>query len=195
MSILIIRHGQDLPNYRGGWSNSGLTEKGKKQSHKLGNYLLSCNISRIITSDLPRAKETANIVNEYLHKPIEYQREWREINSGLLSGISKAESDKLYPNYYIEKMGVDQHFPDGESPREFYERIICAFECLQKKAGVNERIALITHGGVIMALFHFLEGLNWLENRQYIKVEKCSISIVDCVNEHWQLVLKNYCNY
>lgn len=66
MSILIIRHGQNLPNYRGGWSNNGLTEAGKEQSHKLGNYLLSCNISRIVTSDLSRAKEIANIVNKYL---------------------------------------------------------------------------------------------------------------------------------
>ena len=195
MSVLIIRHGQDMPNYRGGWSNNGLTEIGKEQSHKLGNYLLSCNISRIVTSDLPRAKETAEIVNEYLQKPIEYLQEWREINSGLLSGMRKAESDELYPNYYIEKIGIDQHFPEGESPREFYERIVSAFERLQKSVGENEKIALVTHGGVIMALFHLLEDLNWIENRQYIKVEKCSISVVNRVDGCWKLVLKNYFNY
>lgn len=195
MSILIIRHGQDLPNHRGGWSNSGLTEIGKEQSHKLGSYLLSCNISRIVTSDLPRAQETANIVNEYLQKPIEYLPEWREINSGLLSGMSKANSDNMYPNFYIEKIGIDQHFPGGESPREFYKRIVRSFESLQKNVGEDENIVLITHGGVIMALYHFFECLNWIENRQYIKVEKCSISIVKRMDGCWKLVLKNFYNY
>ena len=60
MSILIIRHAQDLPNYRGGWSSNGLTEIGRGQAHHLGEILLSYDIDRIVTSDLPRARETAN---------------------------------------------------------------------------------------------------------------------------------------
>lgn len=50
MSILIIRHAQDLPNYRGGWSSNGLTEIGRGQAHHLGEILLSYDIDRIVTS-------------------------------------------------------------------------------------------------------------------------------------------------
>lgn len=195
MKILIIRHGQDLPNYRGGWSKNGLTEEGRKQAHKLGRYLLSRKISRIITSDLPRAKETADILNDYLKVPIEYQPAWREINSGLLSGMNKMQSDEKYPDFYIEKIDIDQHFPEGESPREFYERIIDAFETLQREITIDEDIALVTHGGVIMALFHYLENLDWIEKRQYIKVEKCSISTVIFDGDNWKLENKNFYMY
>lgn len=195
MSIFIIRHAQDLPNYRGGWSKNGLTELGREQAHRLGKYLLSYKISRIITSDLPRASETADIVNEYLKVPIEYNFEWREINSGLLSGMSKIQSDEQYPNYYIEKIGIDQHFPEGESPREFYERITRAFKKLQKSVGKDENLALITHGGVIMALFHQFEGKDWIDRREYIKVEKCSISTLVFSEEGWKLANKNFYDY
>lgn len=195
MSILIIRHGQDLPNYRGGWSKNGLSDEGKKQAHKLGQHLISYNISRIITSDIPRASETAEIINGYLNLPIEYSKEWREINAGLLSGMSKNKSDEKYPGYYIEKIGIDQHFPKGESPREFYKRVIKAFEMLQQNVSRDENIALITHGGVIMALFHYLEDLDWIYNRQYLKVEKCSISILVFKEGYWKIIKKNYYNY
>lgn len=109
--------------------------------------------------------------------------------------MSKAQSDEIRPNFYIEKIGIDQHFPKGENPREFYERIESAFESLQKSVAENENIALITYGGVIMALFHFLEGLDWIEDRQYIKVEKCSISVVNRMDGCWKLVLKSFFNY
>lgn len=195
MTLFIIRHGQDLPNYRGGWSNNGLTDAGKEQSFRLGNFLTEMNISRIISSDLLRAKETADIVNKCLNLPIEYTSEWREINSGTISGMTKAESDKKYPNFYIEKMGIDQHFPNGESPREFYDRIITALISLQQKALHDERIVLITHGGVIMALLHYFEGLDWVDDRKYIKVEKCSINTAAFENSSWRLINKGYDSY
>lgn len=195
MTLLIIRHGQDLPNHRGGWSNKGLTDVGKEQSHRLGKYLKELNISRIISSDLPRSKETADVINEYLNLPIEYSSEWREINSGILSGMSKQESDEKYPNFYIEKMGIDQHYPNGESPREFYKRIINALISLQQTATQDETIALITHGGVIMALLHYFEDLDWINDRKYLKVEKCSISTVVFENGKWKLINKDYNSY
>ena len=195
MSILIIRHAQDLPNYRGGWSSNGLTEIGRGQAHHLGEILLSYDIDRIVTSDLPRARETADIVNEYLKIPIEYCCEWREINSGLLSGMSRTQSDEKYPDFYIEKMEIDQHYPEGESPREFYERIIQVFVKLQQSINEDENVALITHGGVIMALFHQLEDLDWIHDRKYIKVEKCSISTVAHEKGGWKLINKNYYDY
>ncbi len=195
MTLLIIRHGQDLPNHRGGWSYSGLTNEGKQQSHKLGIYLKKQKISCIVSSDLPRSKETADIINQYLGIPIEYLSEWREINSGLLSGMSKKESDEKYPGFYIEKIDIDKHFPNGESPREFYERIISALTNLQQRFKHNETVALVTHGGVIMALLHYFEGLDWINDRQYLKVEKCSVSTAIFEYDEWKLIKKDDNSY
>lgn len=109
--------------------------------------------------------------------------------------MSKIQSDELYPNYYIKKIGIDQHFPKGESPREFYERITGAFMKLQQSVSIDKNVALITHGGIIMALFHYFEGKDWINKREYIKVDKCSTSTMVPDKEGWKLTNKNYNNY
>ena len=41
-----------------------------------------------------------------------------------------------------------------------------------------------------MALFHYLEDLDWIYNRQYLKVEKCSISILVFKEGYWKIIKK-----
>ena len=195
--MLIIRHGQDEPNFRGGWSEKGLTPLGIFQSYKLSNYLLSIgyNNSKIISSDLPRAKETALILSKHLNSDLKLSKNWREVNSGLLSGMNKDESDIIYPNMYLEKLSIDEKYPEGESPREFYNRVVHAFNKLVLKINNCEKTILVTHGGTIMVLFHYLKGLDWINDRKYIKVEKCSINYVEYENSKWQIIRENHYNY
>lgn len=63
MKIILVRHGMDEEGYRGGWSQRGLIEEGITQSERLGDYLHhhleQYNINTVISSDLPRAVQTA----------------------------------------------------------------------------------------------------------------------------------------
>ena len=71
MNIYLVRHGDDDERYRGGWSNLPLIAEGIDKSKKLAEYLVSnqnnsIKTDRIISSDLKRARMTADIINENL---------------------------------------------------------------------------------------------------------------------------------
>ncbi len=74
MKIYFIRHGQDDENYRGGWSDLGLTPIGMKQASQLGRFLSEHKreylIMKIISSDLNRAVQTAIALQKELNIPL-----------------------------------------------------------------------------------------------------------------------------
>lgn len=156
MTIYLVRHGADDNTKRGGWSNQPLTEKGLKQSEELARKLKygNCNAEIIYSSDLLRARQTAEILAQHLNLEVEYNAEFREVNNGDLAGMDNELADKLYPNLYWRKLEWEQHYPNGESPKEFYERIKSAWEKLIKSNHKN--VILVSHGGVINVIMHLV---------------------------------------
>ena len=59
--IYLMRHGADAPDRYGGWSDFGLTDVGKEQVCEARLQLLNKGITEIYSSDLARAKETAQL--------------------------------------------------------------------------------------------------------------------------------------
>ena len=127
MKIYIARHGQDDDSVRGGWSDCSLTDLGVKQSVDLADEILSksdeYNIGMIVSSDIIRAKQTALIISEKLSVPVKYDMDFREVNNGDLAGLDNHIAEEKYPNLYWRKLDWEEHYPHGESPKEFYERI------------------------------------------------------------------------
>lgn len=152
----LIRHGKDDDTVRGGWSNIGLTEYGVEQVHKLGAELkeMELDVDCIYASDLQRAKETAEIIAEYLQVPINYRPEFRETNNGDLAGMKNEEAAEKYPGMYWSTLEYDQCYPNGESPETFYKRVEEGWEKFKEevKATGVKNVVLVTHGGVIEAI-------------------------------------------
>ncbi|MBP5604488.1 MAG: histidine phosphatase family protein, partial [Ruminiclostridium sp.] len=135
-----------------GWSDAGLSlsgiEQAKHASERIahGNYI----IRHIFSSDLPRAKETADIIADRLGIGVTFLREFRETNNGDLAGISKERFQAEYPGLYYSSLDWEQQYPNGESPKLFYERITEAWRVFKNKAdSLNGNVLLVTHGGVI----------------------------------------------
>ncbi|MFA5283040.1 MAG: histidine phosphatase family protein [Bacilli bacterium] len=171
MNLYLVRHGEDLPGYRGGWALYPLTQKGRRQISDLADYIIENGISfsYIVSSDLPRAKQSAEILAKKMHKKIIFDSDFREYNNGDLAGMSNAEADKKYPGLYFNAVGMDDHFPHGESPREYFLRISKAYEKIVAK---GDDILLITHGGVLDVINHLVHHLKWTNNSPYKKYYK-----------------------
>ena len=86
--IYLMRHGLDDERFVGGHSNVKLTKEGIHQVKLASNYLKKQNlpITRIISSDLTRAVQTAEIVSEVLNLNLETMTLLREQNKGKLNG-------------------------------------------------------------------------------------------------------------
>ena len=153
MICYLVRHGKDDGSVRGGWSNSPLTEEGIAQVHHLAAGIVSAgnlNIAAIYASDLPRARQTADILSSALSLPVTELPEFRETNNGLLAGMNNQVAARLYPGLYWSALDWEQAYPGGESPAQFYGRICSAWHSF--KAAMREKdrnVILVTHGGVM----------------------------------------------
>lgn len=184
MKFIFIRHGKDDGKYRGGWSNQDIISEGKEQAHKLAKYLEenkgSLNINKFVVSDLKRAITTANIANEFLDLPVELEPELREMNNGDLAGMLNDDALVKYPGLFFNTLEMNEKYPNGESPIDFYNRIKDWFyQAIETYKDVDGNIAFITHSGVINIIYYIVKGLNWSNKEKSFKIGNCSIHILD----------------
>ena len=196
MRILLIRHGRDEQGYRGGWSQRGLTEEGVTQSQQLATHLYCCwqPLSFLISSDLRRARETAEYIARKLALPLHLSPLWREMNNGELAGMSNHLAEQLYPGLFASSLQMDETYPGGESPRQFYQRIIQTFENLCEKMVTRQfpsDIVVVTHGGVINIISYWLKGMIWSNKEPFFPISFTSIHEVSYQEGKWQFTNEN----
>lgn len=153
MICYLIRHGKDDDSVRGGWSDAPLTSEGITQVNQLAAKLLTAdnmNVGAIYSSDLPRAKQTADILSNALNAPVIEKPEFRETNNGVLAGMDNLVAAERYPGLYWSALEWEQCYPDGESPCRFYNRILNAWNAFKREIQkADQNVILVTHGGVI----------------------------------------------
>lgn len=187
----LVRHGQDDTTVRGGWSSNGLTEKGKLQAARLAEDFRTREepqIHRIYSSDLPRTMETAQPVADVLGLTVMPRKEFREVNNGLLAGMDNELALERYPGLFWNRMHWNQHYPEGESPREFHDRIRRAWKAFSSElVQAQENAILVTHGGVISLLEDLVKGVRY-SNRERHRWISCT-AVVPLVyrDGHWHV--------
>lgn len=184
MNILFVRHGKDSDQHRGGWSQLDLLPEGKREAEALADHLVrhkeDYHFTKMITSDLKRAETTATILAETLQLPLEKESTLRETNNGDLAGMLNSEADQKFPHLYFRSLAMDEHYPNGESPREFYQRIKTWFQrFLQENNNSDETQIVVTHGGVINIIYHLVNQIEWTNKSNLFHVKHCSISLLN----------------
>ncbi|SDK69733.1 alpha-ribazole phosphatase [Natronincola ferrireducens] len=180
--LYLIRHGETEENANRrfcGWTDVSLNQLGKSQALRLTNAFKNIEIDVMYTSNLRRAKETAEAIKGDKNYPIHEITSLRELNFGRVEGLTIEEIQKNYPEVYreLENDYVRVKFPDGESLQEMHERVVNALEEILHQHR-EKHIAIIAHSGVIRSMVaHLITG-----NISYhwnFKVDHCSISIIE----------------
>ncbi|MDR2505349.1 MAG: histidine phosphatase family protein [Oscillospiraceae bacterium] len=146
-TIITIQHTQAVHHTNGmvgSWTDWELTDLGKEQAENIGKKL-SAELKRkkvkIYSSDLIRAKQTAEPLARYFGVLVEYRVELREHNLGEAVGKSWAWFDEhAVPIHSMD----DRPLPDAECGRDVWNRM-SAF-CDEIMATDNEIIILVAHG-------------------------------------------------
>ncbi|MDR1687501.1 MAG: phosphoglycerate mutase family protein [Clostridiales bacterium] len=161
-NIITIQHTQSVHHVNamiGGQGDWSLTELGIKQADKIGeNLALEIDGSNYImySSDLLRAKQTAENAGRHLGiKPV-LTAALREINCGTANGVSKEESRKIFLGSM--KTIDDKSYPGAESMRDVWNRLREFLnEIMTRK---EENIIIVAHG-ISLGIFNMLWlGLN-----------------------------------
>lgn len=155
MEILLIRHGMTEGNRAGryiGSTDEPISSEGAAGIIATAKRKAYQNVSRVYISPMRRCVETAKLIFPSL-TPIELDG-LRECDFGLFEGKTHAELERNPAYIQWIDSGGKMTPPGGEDVARFRERCRAEFICAadESRAKNEEKIAFVTHGGVIMAL-------------------------------------------
>ncbi len=161
MTILLIRHGETDSNRDRivQTPETPLSQRGLNQAELLGARLSDAGVSKVLTSDLARARMTAEAVVRHSGAPLEFDAFLQERNFGDLRGRS-------YQEIGIDIMAPDYEPPGGESWEVFHARVEHAWSRIRAASkSVEGDLAVVSHGLVCysLVLHHLLLGAHGIE--------------------------------
>jgi Fructose-2,6-bisphosphatase len=175
VNIYLIRHARQCSRLCN--VNVELAEEGKLQAALLRDRLKSYTIDALYSSDLIRARQTAEILNKTLQLPHEIREGIREISFGLLEGKTDEYINDQFADFKKEQkmLKEDIPYPGGENGREVYDRAMPVIEEILQSGKKN--IAIVTHGGTIRVLMAALFGENLAKRFLFgVSLENTSIT-------------------
>jgi 2,3-bisphosphoglycerate-dependent phosphoglycerate mutase len=148
MAMFLIRHGETIGNASRivQRPDSPLSPRGIAQAERLARRLAPQGIARIVSSDLTRARITAERLQRLTGVPLSVEPFLQERNFGDLRGTPYGELgfDMFAPAYAP---------PNGETWEVFHARVDAAWERLQELAEATDgHLAVVTHGLVCRSL-------------------------------------------
>lgn len=162
----LIRHGEtdwNVEQRLQGWRDIALNQRGKQQAQSIGTFLKAQNIEfdAVLSSDLQRAVQTAQIIFTESKTPLIQDPQLRERNYGIYEGEPWKKMLQLvdHPAPEINLRDPDLFIPNGESLIVFHDRIVQTFNRIAKERP-NQHLAVIAHGGVIDMVWRQLQGLD-----------------------------------
>lgn len=186
LEIIFVRHGESEMNMKGiysGWTNCILTQNGLKQAEIVSEKLAGEEIDLIISSDLDRCLETAEIINKFHKKTIIKEINLKEINFGIWEGLSYDEICIGFPQKVKawEEDYVNFKMPKGESLFEMHQRVNNALGRIidEYKEGT---ILIVSHSGVIRSILS-QQVLGSIDGYWKFKIENCGITRLQIVDD------------
>lgn len=172
--VILLRHGETAWNAEGryqGQLDSPLTASGLAQAHALAGRLSGERFAALYSSDLGRARQTAEAISARTDRPIITHAGLRERNLGAFQGSTRAEAKARWPEDYrqLRSGHPDYAPPEGESQRAMTVRIEAALADITAPHP-DQTIVAITHGGVLSALLRHVLGLPIDTPRRFARV-------------------------
>ncbi|MDF2533550.1 MAG: putative phosphoglycerate mutase family protein [Clostridia bacterium] len=162
IKVYLVRHGETEYNKKGcyyGWTDCGLAEEGIEQSKALGKTFKDIPYDVMLSSDLKRAIETANIINDDSVE-LKLDRRLRELNFGQWEGKSYKEVAIEYTehwNLWVEDF-ENAEPTEGESFVSMCNRVCqCVDDILDEYR--DKCIVIVGHNGSLRIIAAYLLGL------------------------------------
>ncbi|SEM70188.1 histidine phosphatase family protein [Lihuaxuella thermophila] len=156
--VCFIRHGETDWNKEirfQGQTDIPLSETGVEQAKFLAEYLKDHTISAIYSSDLKRARQTAELIAAKHGLAVRATPEFRERSAGEWEGLTLSEIKEKYPDW--EQIRFTGGAYGIEPVEQLKKRMLGGVEALVEKHQ-GEHIYIVAHGMCINAVLHVLTG-------------------------------------
>jgi broad specificity phosphatase PhoE len=163
--LILIRHGETDWNIEGRWQGQEdvpLNGNGIQQAEANARELHSLKIDAIYSSDLGRARQTAEIIGKEIGLRVFIDVRLREIHQGAWQGMLITDIEERYAEIFKNRRADPLNFapPGGETGRQVQERVIPAIqEIIQTHP--HQTIVVVSHGFVIAVLMTWYKNLSF----------------------------------
>jgi broad specificity phosphatase PhoE len=143
--LLIVRHGETDWNAERRWQGHAdipLNARGREQAQALAEELADERVDAIYTSDLSRARDTAEIVGTRVGVPVVVVAGLREVDVGPIEGLT-AEEASAFDGW------------QGESRESHSARVLGALDEIAERHP-DEHVLVVTHGGSMRRMYEQL---------------------------------------
>jgi broad specificity phosphatase PhoE len=151
--FIVARHGEaeyETPDMNA--AGGSLTRLGREQARELGQRLRSERVAAVVSSELSRAVQTAEIAAGVLGLPVRVRERLQEFPAGDLAGRRYEQGlfDPMVRSWLAGDLSAG--VPGGETGRETADRVLGVLQDLADDFR-GENVLVVTHGGVILALW------------------------------------------
>lgn len=139
-----------------------LNETGRTQAAQVAEKLKRFGIEQIVSSDLTRTKQTAEIIKDILKVTVEYDPRLREYNFGRLNGWPKRAIEPTMMGMFISNPTAPEF--NAEPFDDAFTRV-GNFLCTQD---YNSNILVVTHSNILYFMMCYLENKNKFDVFSYV---------------------------
>ncbi|HUA09732.1 MAG TPA: histidine phosphatase family protein [Candidatus Acidoferrales bacterium] len=161
MEFVLVRHGiteWNVSRRFQGQSDVALSARGYEQAEALAAALRDEPLTRVYTSDLARAYETARIIGASHALEVVTDKRLREFDFGKWEGLTWAEIVEKWPEFaHARPTQARLYAPPGGERFEDVVARVGAFFGQFRLAQPHERILVVTHAGVLHAVIAALQ--------------------------------------
>jgi len=164
-TLVLLRHGRtawNLERRAQGHSDVDLDDTGHAQAAAVAPYLAALSPELLCSSDLARARQTAEYVAKEASVGLQLDPRLREFDLGERTGLTMTEFAEAYPEEYREfRAGHYDVVPGGERRAAVVARVTSCVDDALAALPPGDCGVLVGHGGALKV--SVLELLGWSE--------------------------------
>ena len=184
--LWLVRHGLTEWNTQQrfcGHSDVPLSERGRVQARWLAGQLQDEALSTIYTSDLERARETAEMIASQSAQALKVKvsEAWREIDFGAWEGLTYAEIAERFKDQLGFFTDPERGSPPGGEPlAQVLQRVQAELAAIAYRddSPMEGDVVIVSHGGPLRLLLCSILGMP-LERQWQLRLDPGSLSAID----------------
>ena len=192
--LYLVRHGETEWNAQGrqqGHTDVALSDQGRQQAQAVARRLSGVTFDAAYSSDLSRARETAEIILGHRPTFLHSTDRLREYHKGVMEGLTVHEYKRRFPEEYQASLVKDLDFAPtgGETIRQTSSRLASFISDL-KKQHQDETVLVVGHGGSLRSAVVAIMDLS-LEANWKLVMGNCALSVFDIYPDNGVMRLYN----
>lgn len=196
-TLILLRHGRTAWNLVGraqGHADIELDDIGHAQAAVAASYLATLEVAALWSSDLARARQTAEYVEKHTGLAARYDERLREYDVGTRQGLTMPEFAETFPAEYDAWRRGDEmlRVAGAESTSDVVDRMLPALrECLAALAP-GETGVVVTHGACLKVGLCALLGWPQTQATSLQGIGNCAWVVLSELEDGGRLRLDTY---